>query len=100
MKQMSVCRLVCFKKVTTNLGKDSVPYVILAKFFMVLLIDREKLHRTNILFWPQRLLEDVLGGSEDELRTPAFETSETEVVEVGLDVGDVVGRGINGVGIP
>jgi hypothetical protein len=74
---------------------------------MVLLVDREKLHTTNILSWPRRLLEDVLGGSEDQLRTSAFETPEAEVVEVGLDDGDVVGRGLDGgnargveVGIP
>jgi len=73
----------------------------------VLLVDREKLHTTNILSCPRRLLEDVLRGSEDQLRTPAFETPKAEVVEVGLDDGDVVGRGLDGgktrgveVGIP
>src|SRR5258708_2787278 len=84
---MSVRRLLCLEKVT-NLGTNSSPQVVIAKFFM--LIDLQKLHKTRILLRPRGRCEDVLGRPEDQLGTQASGTPNTVIVKVGLELGDVV----------
>jgi hypothetical protein len=61
----------------------------------VVLVDWPKLHETSILHWPRGRSEDILGRPEDQLGTPASGTPDTEIVKVGLKLGDVVGRGLD-----
>ena len=89
---MSVHRLLRFEKVT-NPRTDSSPQIVLAKF--VVLVDWPKLLETNILPWPRGRSEDILGRPEDQLGTPTSGTRDTEIIKVGLKLGDIVGRGLN-----
>ena len=90
---MSVRRLLRFGKVT-NHGTNSRPHIALAKY--VVLVDWSKLHVTRFLLWPRGRCEDILGRPEDQLGTSASGTPETEIVKVGLKLGDFVGRGLDG----
>jgi hypothetical protein len=76
----------------TNLRTNSSPQIVLAKF--VVLVDWPKPHATRILLWPH--CEDILGRPEDQLGTSAAVTPDTEIVKVGLELGDIVGRGLDG----
>jgi hypothetical protein len=78
----------------TNLRTNSSPQIVLAKF--VVLVDWPKPHETRILLWPGGRCEDILGCPEDQLGTPASGTSDTEIVKVGLELGDIVARGLDG----
>jgi hypothetical protein len=93
LERMSVCRLLRFEKVT-NLRTSSSPQIVLSKF--VVLVDRQKPHETTILLSPRGLYEDILGRPEDQLGTPASGTPDTEIVKVGLELGDIVARGLDG----
>ena len=93
MEQMSVRRLQRFEKVT-NLKTNSSPQIVLAKF--VVLVDWPKPHETKILLWPRGRCEDILGRPENQLGTPASATPDTEIVKVGLELGDIVARGLDG----
>jgi hypothetical protein len=79
--------LLRFEKVT-NLRTNSSPQIVLAKF--VVLVDWPKLHETRILLWPRGRCEDIPGRPEDQLGTPY-----TEIVKVGLKLGDIVARGLD-----
>lgn len=88
---MSVCGLLRFKKVTSP-RTDSSPQIVLAK--SVVLVDWLKMHEAMVLHWPQGPFVDILGCPEDQLGTPAPETPDTEIVKVGLKLGNIVGRGL------
>src|SRR6267142_4092086 len=92
LERMSIRRLLRFEKVT-NRRTNSTPQIVLAKF--VVLVDWPKLLETNILPWPRGRSEDILGRPEDQLGTPASGTPDTEIVKVGLKLGDIVGNGRN-----
>jgi hypothetical protein len=72
----------------TNLRTNSSPQIVLAKF--VVLVDWLKPHETRILLWPRRRRENILGRPEDQLGTPTSGTPDTEIVKVGLELGDIV----------
>jgi len=82
-----------FEKVT-KLRTSSSPQITLSKF--VVLVDWQKPHETTILLSPRGRCEDILGRPEDQLRTPASGTPDTEIVKVGLELGDIVARGLDG----
>ena len=89
---MSVRRLLRFEKVM-NLRTSSRPQIALTKY--VVLVDWSKLHVTKFLLWPRGRCEDILGRPEDQLGTPVSGTPETEIVKVGLELGDFMGRGLD-----
>ena len=94
-ERMSVRRLLRFEKVT-SLRTSSSPHwqIVLSKF--VVLVDWQKLRETTILLSPRGRCEDILGRPEDQLRTPASGTPDPEIVKVGLELGDIVARGLDG----
>jgi hypothetical protein len=93
LERMSVRRLLRLEKVT-NLRTSSSPQIVLSKF--AVLVDWQKPHETTILHSPRGRCEDILGRPEDQLGTPASGTPDTEIVKVGLELGDIVARGPDG----
>ena len=89
---MSVRGLLHFEKVT-NLRTNGSPQIVFAKFGV--LIDWQKPHETKILPWPRGRCEDILGRSEDQLGTPASGTPDPEIIMVGLELRDIVRRGLD-----
>jgi len=58
----------------------------------MVLVDWQKPHETRIVLWPRGCFEGILGRPEDQLGTPASGTSNTEIVKVGLELRDIMGR--------
>jgi len=78
----------------TSLETNSSPKIVLAK--LVVLVDGPKLHETKIVLWPRGRFEDILRRPEDQLGTPSSVAPDIEIVKVGLELGDSVGRGLDG----
>ena len=57
-----------------------------------MLVDWQKPHVTRILLWHRGCSEDIHGCPEDQLGTPASGTPNAEIVKVGPELRDVVGR--------
>ena len=93
LEEMSVHRLLQIEKVI-NLMTNSSPQAVLAQFGV--LVDGEKLHHTKVLHWPRGWREDICGRPVDELGAKLSLAADTIIVEVGLELGDTMGSGVDG----
>ena len=59
-------------------------------------VDVENLHDANILRWPRRWREDILGRPVDELGGPPPIAAEAVVIEMSFELRDDIAGGLHG----
>jgi hypothetical protein len=60
-----------------------------------MLVDGEELHRTKVLRWPRRWREDIRRRPVDQLWPGLSIAAEAVVVEISLNFGNAVARGVD-----
>ena len=91
MEQMLVYRLLRVEK-ATHLFTNAIPQIIFAE--LVIRGNSSKLHETPIRLRPGGRDEFVGGRPVDQLGTATTGTRQTGKIKVGLELGDIVWRGL------